>query len=220
MKNRKVQKLLKLPSKPNLKFEKALKNEGFHYIAGVDEVGRGAWAGPVVAAAVVLPERCSLPGVNDSKLLSSKLRKTLSEKIKEQARAFGVGVASAAEVDSLGLSQANALAVTRALRSLPESPDHVLLDGYGPEIPNIPSTSFIKGDRISLSIAAASIVAKVFRDELMEAWEAEHPGFGFNLHKGYGTQLHRRALQSKGPSDIHRKSYGPMANLHVHDDGS
>jgi ribonuclease HII len=194
---------------PTLRFEKALWKAGFTRIAGVDEAGRGAWAGPVCAAAVILPVdpslRRSLNKVRDSKLMTPLARLTWAPRIQETALAWGVGFASAQEIDALGIVPATRLAATRALASL--SPDTLLTDYL--IFPNIelPQTALVKGDRLSLSVAAASVLAKTARDALMQEADVKYPGYGFARHKGYGTALHQQALRRKGLCEIHRKSF-------------
>jgi len=200
---------------PSLNWERRLRRRGALRIAGLDEVGRGAWAGPVVAAAVVLPMgmrklAAALRGVRDSKQMTSAQRARWAQAIQDLAEA-GVGQASPQEVDALGLIPATRLAMARALATLKVPPDHLLIDHLRlPDIP-LPQTPITFGDQISLSIAAASVVAKVTRDRTMDELEREHPGFGFARHKGYGTEEHRRALAELGPTVIHRYSYMPVA---------
>lgn len=203
---------------PDLVLELALHNEGIAIIAGVDEAGRGAWAGPVVAAAVVLPlERSNLKteldGVRDSKLLSARQRSHWAGIILEIGAAIGVGLATAEEVDTLGLIPATRSAMTRALYELDPLPDYLLIDHILlPEF-DLPQTALPRGDAIVLSIAAASIIAKVTRDNIMIEFEEHYPGYGFPRHKGYGTSAHQEALAALGPSPIHRRSFTPIASL-------
>ncbi len=203
---------------PDLVLELALHNEGIAIIAGVDEAGRGAWAGPVVAAAVVLPlERSNLKteldGVRDSKLLSARQRSHWAGIILEIGAAIGVGLATAEEVDTLGLIPATRSAMTRALYELDPLPDYLLIDHILlPEF-ELPQTALPRGDAIVLSIAAASIIAKVTRDNIMIEFEEHYPGYGFPRHKGYGTSAHQEALAALGPSPIHRRSFTPIASL-------
>lgn len=181
-------------------------------VAGVDEAGRGPWAGPVVAAAVVLDLGRVPRGIDDSKRLSPARREVLYEILIESA-AVGVGLASVAEIDRLNIRQATFLAMRRAVARLPRAPGHVLVDGDA--LPGLdgPATAVIGGDRLSLSIAAASIIAKVARDRLMTALALACPGYGFERHKGYGTALHRAALARLGVSAHHRRSFRPIAAL-------
>jgi ribonuclease HII len=203
------------PLDPDLTEEAALIEGGFRCVAGVDEAGRGAWAGPLVAAAVILPEpaACSddfLRGVRDSKLLSVAQRETLFETIVKGARAVAVGAVAADEVDLLGLTAANELAMARAVRSLSPAPDHLLVDCFTLRSVNVPQRGIVRGDRTCLSIAAASIVAKVYRDRWLEELAAVHPGYGFEQHRGYGVVAHRKAIDAQGLTPIHRLSYAPL----------
>jgi ribonuclease HII len=200
---------------PGLEHERALAEQGYRLIAGVDEAGRGAWAGPVYAAAALLPmERpdllCALDGVKDSKLLSPRRRETLLDVVSQVALSVGVGNASAAEIDALGIVAATRLAMARALEMLSPSPQALIID-YIP-LPNIalPQRALPKADQRCLSVAAASIVAKVSRDRWMIELDAQYPGYGFARHKGYGTVAHRCALAELGPSPIHRMSWAPL----------
>lgn len=203
---------------PDLSHEYSLRQAGCTYIAGVDEAGRGAWAGPVVAAAVVLPLHRSdlahqLHGVRDSKKMTPAQREAWLSAICELALATGVGIASAQEVDRVGLLPATRIAMLRALDKLRVRPQHVLIDHIPiPEVA-LPQTPITRGDGLVLSIAAASILAKVTRDRTMCALEADFPGYGFARHKGYGTPHHRLALQRLGPCAIHRMSYAPVSAL-------
>jgi ribonuclease HII len=180
-------------------------------VAGVDEVGVGAWAGPVIAAAVVLPRELSLQGLNDSKLLSAKRRAALFDAIRQCALAIGVGRVEVAEIDQLNVYWAAMLARRRAVEALPLTPVHVLVDGKRRITGlKLPQTPIIEGDRLHPSISAASIIAKVTCDRLMEELGAAHPGYGFERHKGYGTPEHLTALTQLGPLPIHRRSYLPV----------
>ncbi len=203
--------------RPTLAAELRARSRGFRYIAGIDEAGRGCLAGPVVAAAVVLPadprrvER--LAGVRDSKLLSSQQRRALLSAIEAVAAGIGVGAASSQEIDAHGIAAATRRAMARAVRALSPAPDFLLIDFvHLPEIA-CPQQSLVKGDRVCLSIAAASIVAKVVRDEWMGMLEEAWPGYGFRLHKGYPTAGHREALARLGPCPIHRRSFAPVGGL-------
>lgn len=202
----------------DLKHEFALRDAGFSLIAGLDEAGRGAWAGPVVAGAVILPlDRFdlvhALEGVNDSKQLSPELREALLPRIMEVALAVGVGCGTHAEIDQLGIVPATRFAMQRALAALSVRPDGLLTDAMPlPEI-GLPCTPLIKGDQRSLSIAAASIVAKVTRDRFMAELDELFPQYGFRIHKGYGTPLHQQALRHFGPSAIHRLTFAPLRAL-------
>jgi len=188
-----------------------LRRSGAMMVAGVDEVGVGPLAGPVVAAAVVLPERVFLPGLNDSKRLTRAARERLSASIREQAVAWSVAEASPAEIDRDNIYQASLAAMRRAVARLAVTPDHVLVDAR--HIPRllIDQTALPHGDARDGSIAAASIVAKVYRDARMCDLETRHPGYGLAQHKGYATAAHRRALKQLGPSPVHRRSFAPCA---------
>jgi ribonuclease HII len=198
-----------LPKYPSLEFEKRFWSGGFTRLAGIDEAGRGAWAGPVAAAAVVLPPDpgllTTLGGVRDSKLMSPLSRETWAPRIRSAALAWGVGFASAEEIDRLGIVPATKLAATRALEGL--RPDYLLTDFLVFRELELPQTALIKGDRLSLSVAAASVLAKTARDACMRDLEGQYPGYGFARHKGYGTQIHQIALHRLGVCDIHRKSF-------------
>lgn len=182
-------------------------------VAGLDEAGRGAWAGPVVAAAVVLPPLPDLAdllaGVDDSKRLPSALRERLAERIEAMA-AVGIGRADAADIDDLGILAATQLAMERALAALPERPDFLLVDYLPGPLGRWPQQRLVRGESVSLSIAAASIVAKVHRDRLMAELDRAYPGYGLARHKGYGTPEHQAALARLGPSAIHRRSWAPL----------
>ncbi len=191
-------------------YEKRLWEEGLSLIAGVDEVGRGPLAGPLVAAAVIFPGDIFLPSVDDSKKLSPKQREEVFLEIGKEARALGVGVVSEATIDRINILQATYLAMRRAVAELKASPDYLLVDGITiPEL-DIPQLAIIKGDSLSISIAAASIVAKVTRDRLMVEQDRRFPQYGFAQHKGYGTKSHLRALDKYGVSPLHRRSFRPV----------
>jgi len=194
---------------PTLEFEQILWNGGFARIAGIDEAGRGAWAGPVAAAAVILPANPSLINtlsrVRDSKLMTPLARETWTPRIKESAACWGVGLASAEEIDLLGIVPATKLAAKRALENL--LLDYLITDYLiFPEI-DLPQTALVKGDQRSLSVAAASVLAKTARDALMRNLDDQFPGYGFARHKGYGTSLHQEALRKLKQCKIHRKSF-------------
>jgi ribonuclease HII len=179
-------------------------------LAGVDEAGRGPWAGPVVAAAVILDRRCIPEGLNDSKKLSALRRAALFEDIMANA-AVGLGQASVAEIDTLNILRANDLAMTRALAALPICPAHALIDGnHIPPGLEMPATAIVQGDAKSLSIAAASIIAKISRDRMMRALDLLYPHYSWRTNQGYGTPQHARALQTYGPSPQHRHSFKPV----------
>ena len=202
--------------RPDLAVERKLLGDGCSRIAGLDEAGRGAWAGPVVAAAVVLPLdhsdlAKSLAGVRDSKQMTSVQREFWASAIRQIALGIGLGVASSQEVDHEGLIAATREAMARALVDLGEQPEHLLIDHLPlPEIP-LPQTVLTRGDARVLSIAAASVIAKVARDHMMGDLDEHHPGYGFARHKGYGTPQHRTALTHLGPCPSHRFSYAPVA---------
>ena len=181
--------------------------EGYTVICGVDEAGRGPLAGPVCAAAVILPDHLELPGLNDSKKLSDKKRRELFPLIKEQAIAYGIGLADEKEIDEINILQATFLAMERAIAQLEGKADLALIDGNRAKDFGLPVKTVVKGDSLSASIAAASILAKVTRDDMMEAYANDYPGYGFEIHKGYGTKAHYAALTEKGPSPIHRMTF-------------
>ena len=181
--------------------------QGYTVICGVDEAGRGPLAGPVCAAAVILPDHLELPGLNDSKKLSDKKRRELFPLIKEQAIAYGIGLADEKEIDEINILQATYLAMERAIAQLEGKADLALIDGNRAKDFGLPVKTVVKGDSLSASIAAASILAKVTRDDMMEAYANEYPGYGFEIHKGYGTKAHYAALTEKGPSPIHRMTF-------------
>lgn len=187
--------------------EDACREEGFSVICGVDEAGRGPLAGPVCAAAVILPEHLEIPGLNDSKKLSDKRRRELFPIIREQALAYGIGFASQEEIDEINILQATFLAMRRALDQLQVKPDLALIDGNRQTDFGLPCKTVIKGDSLSANIAAASVLAKVSRDDVMLQMAEQYPGYGFEIHKGYGTKAHYAALEALGPSPIHRKSF-------------
>ncbi len=203
-----------IPAAPHLEFEYRLSQAGCQAVAGLDEAGRGAWAGPVFAAAVILPaeqEIClALRGVRDSKQMKPSERQQQAEVIRACALAWGIGQADAAEIDADGILPATRLAMTRALAALTITPAHLLIDAlFLPEV-DLPQTALIKGDNRSLSIAAASVLAKTARDAWMRAAAADFPVYGFERHKGYGTAVHQAALENHGPCPLHRKSFQPV----------
>lgn len=192
-----------------LKFENELWQYGFNYVAGVDEVGRGPLAGPVYAASVILPKGFSVNGINDSKQLSHDKRITLYDIIIENAIAVGVGSASVEEIDQINIKAAARLAMKRSVEEMTIAPEYVLVDAEEIAI-NIPQKSLIKGDATSYSIGAASIVAKVVRDNLMAEYAIEYPGYDFEKNMGYGTKKHLKGLEKHGVTPIHRKSFAPV----------
>jgi len=191
----------------NLYFEELAQQRGFNAIAGIDEAGRGPLAGPVVAAAVILPASFVLPGLTDSKKLSEKQRNTFYPQIIQQATAYGIGVASVVEIDKINILQATLLAMQRAVSRLGVPPDYLLIDGITPLPVDISQQTLKKGDSRSLSIAAASVVAKVVRDRIMYAFAKQMPEYQFTKHKGYGTKIHRQAIAEFGPSWQHRRTF-------------
>src|SRR5579859_1239846 len=198
---------------PTFKEERALLAAGFTIVAGVDEAGCGCWAGPVSAAAVILPFDSRIGLVRDSKTLSLDQRTHVAEKIKKEAAAWSVAFATHEEVDALNIRKAGALAMLRAIQALKMTPQFVLIDAF--QIPGLelPSKSIINGDAKVKCIAAASVIAKVERDLIMHKLDSEYPGYGFASHKGYGTKEHQTALAKLGPSPIHRMSYAPLKRL-------
>ena len=202
-----------MQNKPDISLEVELTGQGFHAVAGVDEAGRGPLAGPVVAAAVILPQGWQDPGVNDSKKLSQRMREHCFEII-INTTVHAWGMVSPAEIDEINIHQASLLAMRRAVEAL--SPDYLLLDGRF-TIPNLllPQQALVKGDGRSCSIAAASILAKVRRDHIMQKLHEKHPAYNFAANKGYPTKQHLQALHEAGPCAEHRKSYGPVANLNL-----
>lgn len=194
-------------------FELVLWKSGVCDIAGVDEVGVGPLAGPVVAAAVMFPPQTEIAGVDDSKKLDPPTRTSLALEIRAKASGIGVGTASVEEIDRINIYHAALLAMRRAVEALPRKPQHVLVDARTVPGVDVPQNMFNKGDGINFSIAAASIIAKTERDRMMEALDAEYPGYGFAVHKGYGTPEHRDALLRLGPSSIHRMSFPVIHEL-------
>lgn len=182
-------------------------SNGVKLICGVDEAGRGPLAGPVCAAAVILPPDLQIPGLTDSKKLSDKRRRELFPIIKEQAVAYGIGFASHEEIDEINILQATFLAMERAMEQLAVKPELALIDGNREKDFGLPVETVVKGDSLSASIAAASVLAKVSRDDVMLAMAQEYPGYGFEIHKGYGTKAHYEALRKLGASPIHRMTF-------------
>ena len=204
-----------LPDRPTLDHELQLIQSGHALVAGIDEAGRGAWAGPVVAAAVILDlaEVSHLTEVNDSKQLSARQRDKLYQIVIDHCVAYGVGQGSVEEIDTIGILPATRLAMARAVAALNPQPDALIIDAVRLPQVNKPQAVFNFADSISLSVAAASILAKVTRDRLMIQSDTQYPAYQFARHKGYGTQIHQAALQSVGPCEIHRTSYKPIAAL-------
>jgi ribonuclease HII len=190
-----------------LRLECSLRTDAIRHIAGVDEAGRGPLAGPVVAAAVIFPSDCYLPGVDDSKKLTSANRDELFARIMESALSVGVGVVSHQIIDEINILNATFRAMHEAIGKLTVTPDHLLVDGNMFPGGNLPFTTVIGGDGRCFSIAAASIVAKVTRDRIMREYDEQFPGYGFAIHKGYGTREHRKAIARLGHCAIHRRSF-------------
>lgn len=188
-------------------YEKRAGEQGFSAVCGIDEAGRGPLAGPVCAAAVILPPDCDIPGLNDSKKLSEKKREALFPVIQEKALAFGIGWATAEEIDRVNILQATFLAMARAVEALPTPADYALVDGNRMLPLPIPGETIVKGDATSASIAAASILAKVSRDRLLRRLDEEHPEYGFAKHKGYGTKAHYEAIRKYGLLPEHRRGF-------------
>ena len=219
-----------LPARPDWEVERGCHAQGYRLVAGCDEVGRGAWAGPLVAAAVIFPPAlaraiddptppddpapaaawAALAPVRDSKQLTERAREALVGPIGQHALAVGVGLVSPGLGDLIGWGAANRLALLRAVRALPLRPDYLLLDAFGLPGLALPQLPLIKGDARCISIAAASIIAKVARDHMMVAAHAVYPAYDFRRHKGYGTAAHAAALQAAGPSPLHRRSFAPI----------
>ena len=193
-------------------YEKALYENGVELIAGIDEVGRGPLAGPVVAAAVILPKGCKIRYLNDSKKIPKSKHEAIYNEIIEHAVAVGVGVKDAAVIDQVNIYEATKLAMLEALGQLSQEPEHLLIDAMKLDTP-IPQTSIIKGDANSLSIAAASIVAKVTRDKMMADYDKEFSGYGFAKNAGYGTSEHLEGLNKLGITPIHRKTFEPIKSM-------
>lgn len=187
--------------------ERSLRDRGVRHAAGVDEAGRGALAGPVIAAAVILPDDALIPGLDDSKRLNPAKRDALYDEITALATAVGVGCSAAFMIDTVNIRRANLLAMKDAVEALSPVPGHLLIDGIDTIDWQGPQTTVVGGDARSLSIAAASIVAKVTRDRIMIACDPDYPEYGFARHKGYGTAAHLAALEIHGPSDMHRRSF-------------
>lgn len=195
-----------------LAYEKELYAQGIELIAGVDEVGRGPLAGPVVAAAVILPKACKIPGLNDSKKIPKAKHKKIYEAVLKNAIAIGVGVKDNHVIDQVNIYEATKLAMMEAIGQLKPQPQHLLIDAMKLDLP-ISQTSIIKGDANSLSIAAASIVAKVTRDQMMEEFDKEYPGYDFAKNAGYGTTNHLAGLHRLGVTPIHRRSFEPVKSM-------
>ena len=203
MKEKEEERLIELS-----KFEKEYFEKGYNLIAGIDEAGRGPLAGPVVAAAVILPKGCLIEGVNDSKKLSEKKREKLYDDIIENAIAWGVGIKDNNVIDEINILEATRFAMHEAIENLQVKPDFIFIDAEKKvDTDKIPSLHIIKGDALSISIAAASIIAKVTRDRMMREYDKEYPEYGFEKHKGYGTKVHVEAIKEHGLTPIHRRSF-------------
>ncbi len=203
-----------IPPSPTLHFEQELWQQGFGRVAGIDEVGRGPLAGPVVAAAAMLNEADaeSWHGLfTDSKQMTKAQREVAYDSFMSRGVVHAVGACSSEEIDGIGIAAATKLAMARAIEGIEPGPEHLLIDALRLDGVNLPQTAIIKGDAVSMSIAAASVIAKVTRDRLMAGvFEEQFPGYGFASHKGYGTAAHMAALQQHGPCDIHRSSFRPV----------
>ena len=195
-----------------LAYEKECYARGMELIAGVDEVRRGPLAGPVVAAAVILPKACKIPGLNDSKKIPKSKHKEIYEAVLQNAIAIGIGIKDNHVIDQVNIYEATKLAMMEAIGQLEPQPQHLLIDAMKLDLP-IPQTSIIKGDANSLSIAAASIVAKVTRDQMMEEFDREYPGYDFAQNAGYGTAKHLAGLDKLGVTPIHRRSFEPVKSM-------
>lgn len=201
--------------RPTTKRERFWQARGARVVVGVDEAGAGAWAGPVVAGAVVLPVSVRLPGLRDSKMLTPASREAVYAALLRRGAQCASGLASVEEIERLGIRPANLLAMKRAVKALGLVPDVLLVDWY--RIPGFdcPQESVAKADRLIASVAAASVVAKVTRDRLMVELDAQYPAYGFAIHKGYGTAKHRTALAAYGPSPVHRASFAPVREMYL-----
>lgn len=197
-----------------LRYEKELYSQGKTLIAGVDEVGRGPLAGPVIAAAVILPNNCKIRGLNDSKKIPKKKHREMFKAVQDQALAIGIGIMDNHVIDQVNIYEATKLAMQEAIAQLTPQPEHLLIDAMKLDLP-ISQTSIIKGDANSLSIAAASIVAKVIRDDLMAEYDQQFPGYDFTTNAGYGTAKHLEGLDRYGVTPIHRKTFEPIKSLIV-----
>lgn len=195
-----------------LRYEKDLYSKGTFLIAGVDEVGRGPLAGPVVAAAVILPKNCKIKGLNDSKKIPKKKHEEIFQAVKDNALAIGIGIMDNHVIDKVNIYEATKLAMKEAISQLEPQPEHLLIDAMKLDLP-ISQTSIIKGDANSLSIAAASIVAKVTRDKIMADYDQEFPGYDFSQNAGYGTAKHLEGIDKHGITPIHRTSFEPIKTI-------
>ena len=200
----------------SLRFERKLYKQGLQRIAGIDEAGRGPLAGPVIAAAVMLPPNFRLRGLNDSKQLSCLARESYYEALVSNPEViFGIGLASVAEIDQVNILRATHLAMQRAVSGLVSLPEHLLIDGLPVSAFSLPQTAIVDGDARSFSIAAASVIAKVTRDRMMVSWHEEFPVYKFARNKGYGTPEHLEKLRSHGPCLLHRRTFAPVAQTYL-----
>ncbi|MCY8928524.1 ribonuclease HII [Bacillus subtilis] len=193
-------------------YERLARNKGFRLIAGVDEVGRGPLAGPVVASAVILPEECEILGLTDSKKLSEKKREEYYELIMKEALAVGIGIVEATVIDEINIYEASKMAMVKAIQNLSDTPDYLLVDAMTLPL-DTAQASIIKGDAKSVSIAAGACIAKVTRDRMMSAYAETYPMYGFEKNKGYGTKEHLEALAAYGPTELHRKTFAPVQSF-------
>lgn len=207
------QPLLNLSLPDPFRLEKSFYTQGIELIAGVDEAGRGCLAGPVVAAAVILPQEIQIKGLKDSKLVKESLRERLFDEISLHAIAVATGIVDSKEIDRINILQASLLAMQIAVDGLKVKPQQLFIDGNQPIEHDIPQKIVIKGDKISASVSAASIIAKVTRDRMMRKLELEYPNFKFSIHKGYGTALHLEELAKHGPTKIHRMTFAPLRSV-------
>lgn len=198
-----------------LAYERQLYTQNVSLIAGIDEVGRGPLAGPVATAAVILPENCKIPGLNDSKQIPKAHHQAVYDSVMTEALAVGIGIIDNHIIDQVNIYEATKLAMLQAIEHLELKPEHLLIDAMSLDI-DIPQTSLIKGDAKSMSIAAASIVAKVTRDKIMSDYEQKYPGYDFAHNAGYGTKKHLEALAKQGFTDIHRQSFEPIKSMVHH----
>jgi len=198
---------------PHTRYENNLRKKGYKLIAGLDEAGKGAWAGPLVAATVILPPEFKLPGLKDSKLLSTTQRKKFYIEITKNVISWSVGIVSEKMIDRIGIVLANIHAMEKAINRLTVEPDYLLIDYIKLKNVDIPSRSLVNGDRMVASIASASIIAKVTRDHMMIEAHKYHPKFDFHMHKGYGTDRHHKMILKHGICDLHRRSFSPIKEL-------
>lgn len=195
-------------------FEERLRKRGYSIIAGVDEAGRGPLAGPVVACACILPDKALIEHVNDSKKLTKEKREVLFNKLTTNKDVFyGIGIVDQKRIDEINIFQASLEAMVIAINNLPKKADFLLFDGKFSPTVSIPNQSIVKGDSLSISIAAASIIAKYTRDAIMEEYHTKYPEYGFSSHKGYGTKKHLDAIEKHGPCEIHRKTFDPIKSM-------